>query len=340
VVVAPESALSALFVGHTSKEVVMKTLFSTREVHPRDRFDYWHEVACKLVVDHHSRPENRRSFQAELRADTLGELGIILFGNSPMAISHTAAHAAHAANELFVCRQVAGRVSLEQDGREAVLDPGDITLLEPRLPYQGKFLAGSRMLVLKVPRRLLEARLGNMRDMTALAPNKLAGEHSLASAVLAMLPAHSGRLGTAEEVVQNQVLDLIAISLSKAIQGARPRVSSARMVARMNVRAAVEVKLTEPTLDATTVAAAAGVSVRYANAVLAEENTSIVRLIQARRLERCRRALEDPAHAHRTISEIAYGWGFSDMTHFGRRFKAAYGLLPGEHRKAFRRQLQ
>jgi AraC-like DNA-binding protein len=71
--------------------------------------------------------------------------------------------------------------------------------------------------------------------------------------------------------------------------------------------------------------------VRYANAVLAEHNTSIMRLIQARRLERCRYAFEDPNQAHRTVSEIAYGWGFSDMTHFGRRFKKAYGILPSEY---------
>jgi AraC family transcriptional regulator, positive regulator of tynA and feaB len=81
------------------------------------------------------------------------------------------------------------------------------------------------------------------------------------------------------------------------------------------------------------VAAAAGVSVRYANAVLAEEDTSIMRLVLARRLERCRRALEDPSQAHRTVSEIAYGWGFSDLTHFGRKFRAAFGLTPSDYRR-------
>jgi AraC family transcriptional activator of tynA and feaB len=59
---------------------------------------------------------------------------------------------------------------------------------------------------------------------------------------------------------------------------------------------------------------------------------SIMRLVQARRLERCRAALEDPGQARRSVSEIAFGWGFSDMTHFGRRFKAAYGILPSEYR--------
>jgi AraC-like DNA-binding protein len=43
-----------------------------------------------------------------------------------------------------------------------------------------------------------------------------------------------------------------------------------------------------------------------------------------------RRTLKD---AHRSLSEIAYGWGFSDMTHFGRSFRKAYGMLPSEYRK-------
>jgi AraC family transcriptional regulator, positive regulator of tynA and feaB len=31
--------------------------------------------------------------------------------------------------------------------------------------------------------------------------------------------------------------------------------------------------------------------------------------------------------------EIAHGWGFADMTHFGRKFRAAYGASPREYRK-------
>ena len=33
------------------------------------------------------------------------------------------------------------------------------------------------------------------------------------------------------------------------------------------------------------------------------------------------------------VSEIAYGWGFQDMTHFGRRFKRAYGAAPKDYRE-------
>jgi AraC-like DNA-binding protein len=75
------------------------------------------------------------------------------------------------------------------------------------------------------------------------------------------------------------------------------------------------------------------VSIRYASAVLSDEGLSIGALIQSRRLTRCRQALADSQQSHRTIKEIAVGWGFSDMTHFGRRFKAINGMTPREYRR-------
>ncbi len=77
----------------------------------------------------------------------------------------------------------------------------------------------------------------------------------------------------------------------------------------------------------------AGISIRYANALLSVEGTSLERCILDRRLERCRRALEDPRQAHRTIGDIAFAWGFSDLSHFTRRFKAEFGVSPGEYRR-------
>src|SRR6202790_708522 len=153
-----------------------------------------------------------------------------------------------------------------------------------------------------------------------------------------MLPSLAGKMNSiSEEMVGNHALDLIAVSLAKTMEADRPRVSSAKALVLLNVRSVIEARLRDPALDARAVADAVGVSVRYANDVLADHDTSITRLILARRLARCRYALEDPNQAHRTVSEIAYGWGFSDMNHFGRRFKKAYGILPCEYQMIARR---
>ena len=316
----------------------MKTVFSTDNVHARDRFDFWHGVACKNLVDHNSLPECRLTFDAQIETGYLGNLELVLFHNSPMQVSHTARHIARAKSDhVFVCRQVAGVIFLEQDAREIALEAGDVALLDPLLPYEGNFSTDSETLVLKVPRRELEARVGKTRDMVARSIKPIKAEDGLMSSLSAMLPSLAGKMNPiSEEMVGNHALDLIAVSLAKTMEADRPRVSSAKALVLLNVRSAIETRLRDPSLGVQAVADAAGVSVRYANAVLADHDTSIMRLIQARRLARCRYALEDPNQAHRTVSEIAYGWGFSDMTHFGRRFKKAYGILPSEYQIARR----
>jgi AraC-like DNA-binding protein len=102
----------------------------------------------------------------------------------------------------------------------------------------------------------------------------------------------------------------------------------------------VERLLIEPGLKPERIAAEAGISVRYANALLAAEDTSIERYMNDRRLERCRNALEDVGQSHRSIGEIAFKWGFSELSHFGRRFKARYGCTPTDFRRqAVRREI-
>jgi len=67
------------------------------------------------------------------------------------------------------------------------------------------------------------------------------------------------------------------------------------------LKATIESRLHDPDLKPMTAAAAAGISVRYANALMAQEDTGLAAYIIARRLERCRRVLDDPAQARRTI---------------------------------------
>jgi hypothetical protein len=52
----------------------------------------------------------------------------------------------------------------------------------------------------------------------------------------------------------------------------------------------------------------------------------------AERLERCRRELLDPRCADRSITEVSRRWGFADLPAFSRAFRAAYGTSPREWR--------
>jgi AraC-like DNA-binding protein len=55
--------------------------------------------------------------------------------------------------------------------------------------------------------------------------------------------------------------------------------------------------------------------------------------VRERRLDNCRRDLEDPALAQRGVQAIARRWGFEDVAHFTRIFKASFGEPPGQYRR-------
>jgi AraC-like DNA-binding protein len=153
-----------------------------------------------------------------------------------------------------------------------------------------------------------------------------------------MLPSLAANMApVTEEMVGNHAVDLIALSIARTLEGETVRVSSSKAILLARIRTAIEARLTDPNLHAQDIADAVGISVRYANEILSAQDTSIMQLVLARRLTRCRYALEDPDQAHRTVSEIAYGWGFCDLTHFGRKFKAAYGMTPSESQVLARR---
>lgn len=278
-----------------------------------------------------SKPASKQNFEAQIESGSIADMGLVLFENSPMTVTRTALHIAHSESDsLFVCQQVRGSVAIEQNGRQVILRAG---LVDPLLPYFARFSDASKLLVLKVPRPDLRARLGQTREMVAIPISACEPRFSSTSSFVAMLPGIAGSIPcAAEEIAKDQTIDIIAWSLLNAMGLSKPHVSSARSLALLNVRTAIESRLCNPALDPRTVAEAAGISVRYANALLGEQSTSITRLIRTRRLVRCRIALEDPLQGHRTISDIAYGWGFSDMTHFGRSFKAMYGVSPQHYR--------
>ena len=128
-------------------------------------------------------------------------------------------------------------------------------------------------------------------------------------------------------------LTVVALAFSEMDGDCGRVLCSPRGTTLYRLKSVIEARLCHPDLKPAAAASAAGISVRYANALLSQEGSSVERYILYRRLERCRRALEDMAQAHRMIGEIAFAWGFSDLSHFVRRFRAAYGTTPSDYRR-------
>ncbi|TWF76669.1 AraC-like DNA-binding protein [Pseudonocardia hierapolitana] len=234
---------------------------------------------------------------------------------------------------LSVQQQADGRH--EQLDRQEIVAPGDLMAVDLSAPYDfswsGDGAAGCIQIPvdqLGLPVDVIRRAVGNVRRSPLY---RLVARH------VADVTADAERLGADPAA---PALGSASVELARALL-----VSAARMDARAvladtlltRVRAYVRRHLTDPDLRPAAIAAAHNVSLRHLYNVCAQADLSLEQWIIGERLRGAREELLRPESRHRSIAAIARGWGFRDPTHFTRRFRAEFGVTPGEWRSPITR---
>jgi len=74
------------------------------------------------------------------------------------------------------------------------------------------------------------------------------------------------------------------------------------------------------------------VTPRYVQKLFANEGVTFSEFVLERRLTVAYRLMSDPRFAHQSISSIAFGVGFSDLSYFNRTFRRRHETTPTEVR--------
>ena len=230
-----------------------------------------------------------------------------------------------------------GRAVARQDGREAVLGPGDFVLYETTRPFDWAFRSGQRgpvwtMDVFTWPREMLSLSQSHSRLATARTMRGDGGLSAVISRMLASLVAERPALDAPLSAsLADEVGDLVAVLAAGAVPSEAHRHDAALVAA---VEAYIDEHLQDPGLCPDEVASAHAVSTRQLHRLFADRDQTVARTIRTRRLEQCRRELVSPAGALRPVAEVARRWGFLDAGSFGRAFRDAYGVSPTAYRGA------
>lgn len=290
----------------------------------------WSRLSSQSFVPLQCSTTAARTFRAGLVAREAGSLHASHLRFGPHVVERAPGDAGD--GRYKVSLQLEGRSVVEQEGRRSLLRPGDFTLYDTSAPYRLEFPEESRLLVLMFDHGALDLPPAAAAHLRACRLGPEGAVHAMVASFLSSMAEHMDALsGMNAQRLGNSALDLLTTSFNLELDD-QVAASSGTDRLRAAVHDYVEAHLGRAELDPTTIARAHYVSVRRLHQVFHEEGTTVSAWIRTRRLERCRRALEDPLNAGVPVARIAARWGFPDAAHFSRVFKAAYGRTPSEAR--------
>ncbi|MCJ2083884.1 helix-turn-helix domain-containing protein [Methylobacterium sp. J-090] len=272
-------------------------------------------------------------FHGRIETADVGDIRITRISESALQteVTPTTLRQRENTETVFVLIQLAGLSGSSQDGRDAVQRPGDIIVLGGR-PNIHQSSPTDRSLVLELPRDHLENFLGPTKIYTAIPVGPASPGAALTVSFFKELVGMTDNLApdTAGRLSKIGV-DLIVASIAERLAQDLP-LSLYGTVVVQRAKAYVEENLGDSTLDPRQVAAAMRISLRRLQELFHSQGQHISDWIWERRLKAAGLRLSDSACNHLAIAVIAYDCGFSNPTHFSRRFKDRFGMTPREFR--------
>ena len=101
---------------------------------------------------------------------------------------------------------------------------------------------------------------------------------------------------------------------------------------RERVLSLITFNLSRADLSIETIAKEVGCSKRQIHRLFGEYGTTCASYIRDARLDRCKADLLNCNEAYRSITDIAYAWGFSSSAHFSNAFRRRFGVSPRQMR--------
>lgn len=300
------------------------------------RLALWQDIVCDVFVGLDCKSDLGSAFRGSVTQAPLGKAVCSEVCSDQQHVYRTPSRIARSDQDfVLIALGNRGDGGVAQDGREAVIHSGEFALYDTTRPYELKFNGAFTQTIFKVPREMLQRRLGATETLTAISFGAEAPLERLAYDFIFRLCQSADRLAPGNAAaLSEQAVDLLAMALSERLGKTSLPSSTHRSALLYRLKAHIRPRLSDPDLSPAETAAAIGISPRYVNDLLADEDMSFQRYVLAERLAQCRRDLASPVLAHRHISEIAFAWGFNDLSHFGRVFREHFGMSPRDFRQS------
>lgn len=314
----------------------MSTLhFSTDDYQESDRIAAWREIFGSTIAKLDMEPIGDQPFRGKALVHALPNLTIGSISSTPNRIMRTPALIADGSDDIMLGIMLKGSAVVAQNGHEAVtLGCGDAVVWSNATVGHSHYPEAIDFLAVAIPRNILVPQLADPERATfSLIPRQ--------SQVLPLLTHYVQTLQQGQTsqpldaLAATHVLDLVTMALGPTRDAAQDALHGGVGAARLQaIKADIIANITRPNLNIATLARRHGISPRSIRALFSRVQTTFTDFVLEQRLARAHRVIVDPLYIHETISSIALGAGFGDISYFNMTFRRRYGATPTEVRRA------
>jgi len=270
-------------------------------------------------------------FRGYIRTQRIGTLDVAEVSVSPCSVIRDRRDAHYLGDHYFLVFQSEGTALMRQCGAEAVLTPGDSTIIDSRYPSIFAGPTGFRQFSFHLPAESLREHLGKRPVPAAHTIRAERGAGRILSDMLKSFVANAATLDGVE--LTHPTLQLLSAALGMHSPTDTAVELRHRSIDVHQVAQFIDSHIERADLTPQTIAAHFNISVRQLYRVIAAQGCTPAALIWRRRLEHAHRLLARSG-ARVPIIEIALNCGFKDGAHFSRSYRKMYGHPPRASRNA------
>jgi len=303
--------------------------WSTQDIERRRALAYWVDTVGQVLLELEIEAALPERFNASLQQSRLGPAGLNLIDASEQWMRRTHAGIARSqSSSVYLLQLRAGEFELQQHGRDCRIQAGDCVLIDSEEPYQLACPGRTVCLSVDFPRQWLSRWLPSPQLQAARRLPRHGWGAALARVLACLEPTKIDQLVLPGDVVADQIASLLVLAV-----GARLGEGVARPGMLERLQGTLRERYFEVDLSPSAVAAAHGIGKRHLHFLFAKQGTSFGAQLMAVRLERARQMLQDRRFDHVPVGDIATRCGFTDPSHFARRFRLRFRTAPAAYRK-------
>jgi AraC family transcriptional activator of tynA and feaB len=294
-------------------------------------FDAWRDLVERLCGGYRSEGVAPKAFHGWVRPLNVYGLGAMDVGCNAHRVRRTHRDIRlDGLEHYFALLQLSGNSAMIQNDQAVRMVAGDIALVDAARPVTFFTEPSAHWTSLRLPRQALVSHLGFEPQGGSFRPYGSRAGRLLSDVVAAALEEGEPAPSPADSYMQFAAYDLIGALFSPSDPRpiARP---TDKLFAR--ICGVIRSGFSDPDFGPVEVAAAVGISLRYLQKMFTERGSTCSEFIYSIRLDHAAHLLRRRASldSGQPLSEIAYGCGFRDYTHFARKFRRRTGCTPGAY---------